>query len=171
MYYYCAMVKTGGEEVFKKDFYRLCSDRFCGVNAYFLKRKVKLNGRLKGQSEQKPLFPGYVFISVPEPCDDFFLTVKSCINFFHFLNSNTDIQELKGKDLGYLSRLLAYGEVSGLSKVKFDENDRIQIVSGPLEGFKGNIIRVDRRRQRVTVSIDMCGISSFDLCYEVVAKI
>ena len=172
MIYYCIMVKTGGEEDFKKDCLRRCSEILPGVQAFFLKRSVKLWGRKKCMMVEKPPFPGYVFLGVPEESAEIFLAVMKCINFFHFLNSNTDIRPLKGQDLEYLTKLLAYGETSGLSKVKFDENDRIQIISGPLEGFKGNIIRVNRRKQRVTIRIDMCGnISSVDLCYELVQKI
>ena len=56
--------------------------------------------------------------------------------------------------------------------MSFDTDDRIVILSGPLQGFTGNILRVDRRKQRVTVQIDMCGgISSFDLCYDLVEKL
>ena len=54
----------------------------------------------------------------------------------------------------------------GISKAKFDENQRIVIVEGPLKGFEGKIIRVNRRCKRVTVEIDMFGYNKkVDLCY------
>ncbi len=58
-------------------------------------------------------------------------------------------------------------EKLGISKAKFDENQRIVIVDGPLKDFEGRIIRVNRRCKRVTVEIDMFGYSKkVDLCYE-----
>ena len=88
-------------------------------------------------------------------------------SFYHFLPSNTDIHQLEGKDLEYLANLRKFGEVQGISKAYFNENMRIVITDGPLMGFAGNIIKVNRKRQRVTVKLDLCNSTlKFELAYD-----
>ena len=48
---------------------------------------------------------------------------------------------------------------------------RIVITEGPLVGFSGNIIKVNRKRQRVTVMLDMFNSSmKFDMTYDMIEK-
>ncbi|MCX7031488.1 MAG: KOW motif-containing protein, partial [Spirochaetes bacterium] len=41
------------------------------------------------------------------------------------------------------------------SVVTFDENRRIRVVSGPLQGLEGSIVKVDRRKGRAKVRLDI----------------
>ena len=165
------MVKTGGEEVFKTDAKKNLQSFDPSIQFYFFKRTVKLSGKKRGLTEIKPMFPGYVFME-SRFMDAYLLErIKECKNFYHFLPKNGTAYPLEGKDLQYLQKLLSYGEVASISKATFDKDDRIVILSGPLQGFKGNIIRVDKRKQRVSIRLDMCGsVSSIDLSYELVSK-
>jgi transcriptional antiterminator NusG len=45
--------------------------------------------------------------------------------------------------------------VIGKSTVKFDENSRIYVLSGPLEGLEGKIVKIDKRKQRAKVQLDL----------------
>lgn len=166
------MVRSGGEEQFKKEALKNGEPLASELQFWFFKRKVKNGGKAKGQVVEQPMFPGYVFMSAEKISPALFQVINHAPNFYHFLINNKDITPLTGKDLDYFHTLSKYGEVAGFSKVSFDTDDRIVILSGPLQGFTGNILRVDRRKQRVTVQIDMCGgISSFDLCYDLVEKL
>jgi len=63
------------------------------------------------------------------------------------------------------------GNVVGLSQVSFDENQRIVIKSGPLKGMEGKITKVDKRKKRVKVQLDMYKESFLvDFGYEVVGN-
>lgn len=171
MNYYCIMVKTGGEEEFKADALEKCAPYAQGLQFWFFKRKMKLGGRHKGQVVDTPLFPGYVFMSALGIDQHFVERIRTAKHFYHFLSSNRNIIPLYGKDLESLHCLISHGETSGFSLARFDENDRIVVVSGLLQGFTGNIIRVNRRKQRVTVRMDMCGsINTMDLCYDLITK-
>ena len=171
MKYYCIMVRSGGEEIFKKEALKNGAPLSVGLQFWFFKRKVKNGGKEKGQVIEQPLFPGYVFMSAVDMDAYLYDKISRSPNFYHFLKDNKNITPLVGKDLDYLHTLMNYGEVTGISQATFDEHDRIVILNGPLKGFAGNIIRVNRRKQRVTVQIDMCGnISSFDLSYDLVEK-
>ena len=54
-----------------------------------------------------------------------------------------------------LHRLTRKGEVIADSAVRFDVDNRIRVLSGALEGFEGNIIKVDRRKGRARVRLDL----------------
>ena len=41
--------------------------------------------------------------------------------------------------------------------VHFDENERIVVDEGPLNGLEGSIIKVDRRKQRAKIQLDFHG--------------
>ena len=165
------MVRSGGEEQFKKEALKNGEPLANGLQFWFFKRKIKSGGKARGKTTEQPMFPGYVFMSAEDISPALFHVINHTPNFYRFLKNNKDITPLAGKDLDYFHTLSNYGEVAGFSKVSFNTDDRIVVLSGPLQGFTGNIIRVNKHKQRVTVQIDMCGsISSFDLCYDLVEK-
>lgn len=168
MEYYCIMVKTGAEEAFKSDFEKTLKERDISAEVMFFKKKMRTSKKIE---YEQVLFPGYVFLAVLELNPDIVRIARLNRNFYHFLPSNTDIHQLEGKDLEYLANLRKFGEVQGISKAYFNENMRIVVTDGPLMGFAGNIIKVNRKRQRVTVKLDLCNSTlKFDLAYDEVAK-
>jgi transcriptional antiterminator NusG len=50
---------------------------------------------------------------------------------------------------------LNYGEIVHKSRAVLDENKRIVILEGPLKGLEGRIVRVDRRKKRVKVKLEL----------------
>jgi transcriptional antiterminator NusG len=62
---------------------------------------------------------------------------------------------LPQQDAYILNRLLRYGHVVGKSVAEFDENNRIRILEGPLKGLEGLIVKVDRRKGRAKVKLDL----------------
>ena len=140
---YCIMVKTGSEEKFRDSATQLLSQEGEGSKFFFFKKEMKARN---GATFTEALFPGYVFMETQN------------------LERST-IEALK-KVNGFYSTFRTNGEVMGISRARFDENQRIKIVEGPLLGFEGKIIRVNKRCQRVTVEIDILGGSKrVDLCY------
>jgi len=157
------MVRTGGEDDFKKAAEEkfLTAEKEAGF--YFFRKQMKSRS---GVAFAEPLFPGYVFMETAGLDERSIELLKKVSGFYHFLFDNASPQKLQGSDLDYFKTFRKSGELLGLSKVKFDENQRIVIISGPLKGFEGNIIRVNRRCKRVTVEINMFGYSKkVDLCY------
>jgi transcriptional antiterminator NusG len=60
------------------------------------------------------------------------------------------------------------GPLAGKSKVVFDENSRIVVIEGPLSGLEGKIIKVDKRKGRAKIKLDLYDDSfSIDLAFEV----
>ena len=76
---------------------------------------------------------------------------------------------LADNDLSLLRHFLSFGEVTVPSKVYFDENSRICVIEGALKGLEGKIIKVDRRKQRAKVLLDMYTDSfPIDLAFDVI---
>ena len=58
-----------------------------------------------------------------------------------------------------------------VSKVYFDENSRIVVLLGPLKGLEGKIVKVDKRKRRAKVKLDIYEDSFFiDLAFDVIEK-
>ena len=160
---YCIMVKTGGEDKFKDRAAEKLALSGYDSKFYFFKKQMHTRN---GASFMEPLFPGYVFMEIGSLERETIEALKRVSGFYHFLFDNANPQKLKGNDLIYYSAFRQSGEVLGVSCARFDEKQRIKIVEGPLKGFEGKIIRVNRRCKRVTVEIEMFGYSKkVDLCY------
>ncbi len=102
-----------------------------------------------------PVFPGYLFVRAPALDSELYAAIRRAPGFLRFLPSNDSIVALGSKDQDLLSHFLAFGEVVDKSIVTFDENRRIRVVSGPLKGLEGRIIRVDRRKGRARVKLEL----------------
>ena len=64
---------------------------------------------------------------------------------------------------------MSFGSAAKLSKVAFDENDRIKVIDGPMQGLEGQIVQVDKRKGRAKIKLDMFSDSFLiDLGFEVI---
>jgi transcriptional antiterminator NusG len=81
--------------------------------------------------------------------------VKRLPYFLRFLPENEDIRPLSDEDKRVIAHLVSYGEVVQPSRVRFDENSRILVLEGPLKGLEGRITKVDRRKGRAKVRLDL----------------
>jgi transcriptional antiterminator NusG len=77
---------------------------------------------------------------------------------------------LQDKDLEIVLHFIKMaGPVAGRSRVYFDENSRIVVADGPLLGLEGKIIKVDKRKGRAKIKLDLYDDSfSIDLAFEVI---
>jgi transcriptional antiterminator NusG len=173
MNYYVLHVKTNSEELFIDRANKALQKKEVNQEFFFPKRKLYVRRRGKRIEEVKPVFPGYVFLGADEISPDLYQALKRTKFFFRFLKDNHDVRPLCGADLDILAKFLSFGPVAEVSKVTFDENDRIVVSGGgPLSGLEGSIIKVNKRKQRVKVRVDFSYQSFvFDLSYEVIEKL
>ncbi len=54
---------------------------------------------------------------------------------------------------------LSFGEVVERSKVCFDENQRIRVLSGPLKDLEGRIVKVNRRKGRAKIKLELYNVN------------
>jgi len=119
------------------------------------RRKLTIRRRGKRLDSLAPVFPGYIFLEADEITDKIFYPTKRLPGFYRFLESNDRIRALTGNDLELVTHFVRFGDVIGKSKVTFDANSRIEVKEGPLAGLEGRIVKVDRRKQRAKVRLDL----------------
>ena len=172
MDYYAMQVKTGGEERFMKVF----RARNPGINLalYFPQRHIDIRRGGRTVPSRLAIFPGYIFLELDAGDDilKFKQAFRGTKGFYRFLKSNEDIAVLQNRDLELVLHFIKnIGPVAGKSKVYFDENSRIVVISGPLSGLEGRIVKADKRKGRAKIKLDLYGDSfAIDLAFEVLVK-
>ena len=153
MPFFAIQVLTRYEDRFQS----IAQNRVAGGNARLLWPRRSLRIRRGGQWKDSlaPVFPGYLFLQTEEVGPTLFSTLKRVPGFIRFLLSNDTITPLGRKDQEMLSHFLSFGEIVDRSLAYFDENRRIRILSGPLKGLEGRIVKVDRRKGRAKVKLEM----------------
>ncbi len=176
MNYFVFQVMTGEEKKFiKLAEYNLKTqgvDLFETGSIIWPQRKLTI--RKKGVLKEKvaPIFPGYLFIETEEINPDVYWTLKKTSGFIRFLKSNQNIEPVHGQDKKLLLHFLSFGEIVEKSKVWFDENNRIRVLSGPMKGLEGKIIKVDRRKKRAKIKLSLYEESfKVDFGFEILEKV
>jgi transcriptional antiterminator NusG len=152
MPYYVVQVQTTQEEKFLT-FAR--EEVGFDVQFYWPRRKLFIRKRGKTRPKLAPIFPGYIFVETEGISEALYWSLRRTPAFLRFLKDNQDIRPLSHRDQELLLHFLGYGEIVETSKVKFDENSRIQVLEGPLKGLEGRIVKVDKRKGRAKVRLDM----------------
>ena len=165
--YYVIQVKTQGENKFIQQVQKM----FPNLKLHFPQRVLDIYKRGNTSPSKHPVFPGYVFMELDadESPYQYLLSFRKTEEFYQFLKSNRDIMPLGNKDLEIVLHFIRRpGAVAEKSKVYFDENSRIVVLSGPLFGLEGKIVKVDRRKKRAKIALDLCENNiCIDLAFDV----
>lgn len=170
MNYYAVQVWTGKEDEFVEN---LVANQNVTLTPLVPKRAVMVRRKKKNCREEKPLFPGYVFLGI----DSYELentqrwNVRATKFFIRFLPTTIDPIAVKEQDKRLLAHFMSFGKVADISKVTFDDDERIVVIEGPLKGLEGKIIKVNIRKHRAKVRLDMCENSFLiDLGFEIIDR-
>ncbi|PKL25446.1 MAG: hypothetical protein CVV47_05155 [Spirochaetae bacterium HGW-Spirochaetae-3] len=170
MDYYAVQVWTGKEDEFAE---RMASVPGMESRALVPKRSLPIKRGGKTRNEERPLFPGYVFLAVDsgELNREQRWALRSTRFYVRTLPSSTEPRPVKEKDRRLLAHFMSFGKVADISKVRFDEDDRIVVVEGPLKDLEGLIVKVDIRKRRAKIRLDMCENSFLvDLGFEILDR-
>lgn len=170
MDYYAVQVWTGHESDYAEG---LAKDTRFHTSVSVPKRAMQIRKLGKIKKEERPVFPGYVFIPTGEgPLDpDLRWVLRSSKYFVRLLPTTKDPKPIQEKDRRILAHFMSFGKVADTSKVVFDENERIVVLEGPLKGLEGSIIKINKRKGRAKVSLDMCEASFLiDLSFEILDR-
>ena len=172
MQYYIIQVATGREQIFVDNLKKLSPQLAEKHNFIYLTRELNIRRQGKWMRELQPMFPSYIIVQTVNEIDAATINaLKKLPDFYHFLNSNTDIIPLNDRDLEIIQHFLGLGPKIGQSLVRFDENDRIVVIEGPLKGIEGSIIKVDRRKQRAKICVSFGGTAhTMDLSFEDISR-
>lgn len=164
MEYYCIMVLSGKEKIFKKKATEELKKMFPSVDFYFFERKMftEKRGWYTGA-----LFSGYLFFQVEKLTSEVFSILRKINGFCRILPENQSPSKIQGDALKELSFLIRFGEVLGVSKVQFLPGQKVKAISGPLMGYEGCVLHVNKKQKRITVwsKLTKAG-TTFDLKYE-----
>jgi len=172
MNYYAIQVKTRAENKFIKLFRSLNPEITFPI--YFPQRRLDIRRKGKVKASMSAVFPGYIFVEAS--CDEEIISsqwkFRHTEGFYRFLRSNQEITHLVDRDLELVLHFLRNTDaIAGRSMVYFDEDSRIVVVEGPLSGLEGRIIKVDRRKRRAKIMLDLYNDSfAIDLAFEVIAS-
>jgi transcriptional antiterminator NusG len=170
MKYYALQVKTRGEQKFIKLFKALHPE--VPFPLYFPQRRIDQRRRGVIRPSMAAVFPGYLFAEVED--EENILhhqwAFRRTDGFYRFLKSNRHIAPLENRDLELVLHFIkTVGPVAGISRVYFNEDSRIVVTGGPLMGLEGKIIKVDKRKGRAKIKLDLYDDSfALDLAFEVI---
>ncbi|MDR0457297.1 MAG: antiterminator LoaP, partial [Treponema sp.] len=156
MNYYAIQVKTRSENKFLKLFKSLHPEITFPV--YFPQRRLDIRKNGKVKASLSAVFPGYIFIEAESDSEMIASQwhFRRTEGFYRFLKSNRDITPLSGHDLELALHFVKNtDQIAGKSLVYFDENSRIVVIEGALKGLEGRIIKVDKRKGRAKVKLDL----------------
>jgi transcription termination/antitermination protein NusG len=122
---------------------------------YWPRRTLMIRRRGKTREVQAPIYPGYLFLEAESVEPDVYWVCKRTSGVFKFLKDNRHIEPLCGDDERILKHFLAFGEVTEKSKVYFDTDKKIKVLSGPMKGLEGRIIKVDKRKRRAKIKLSL----------------
>jgi len=172
MNYFALQVKTRGEEKYIRLFRALHPEITLPI--YFPQRSLDIRRKGKIIPSKLPIFPGYIFLELTdeESILNYHWAFRRTEGFYRFLRSNQNITPLQNRDLELLLHFIKkVGPLAGKSKVYFDENSRIAVISGPLSGLEGRIVKADKRKGRAKIKLDLYGDSfCIDLAFEVLEQ-
>lgn len=151
---FVCQVKTGDE---KKVIQYLQHRGVVSPNVKFHTPERELSIRRAGRvrKERSLLFPSYLFVETETVEPEMVLALRKIPGFYRFLPDNQAPQALSAAERDLLRHLIHGGRVLGHSKVIFREQGRIQVLSGPLQGLEGCIVKVNRRKQRIRIRLDL----------------
>ncbi len=169
---FALQVKTRSEELFIKRAVMIgMKDDVGHWRLVFPRRAITVRKQGSSRREEQPVFPGYVFLETEALSGELYWHIRTTTGFFRFLPENSGPLPLEGRDLSTLKHFMSFGDVAGSSRVTFDENDRIKVLAGPLKGLEGRIIKVDKRKCRARVTLDLYDESfPVDLTFEIISR-
>lgn len=170
MKFFAIQVMTGCEDFYIELFSKTREDH----PLYSIKKKMPSRRKGKTIVLTNSLFPGYIFFQYPgeRPSPELISSLRRIRTFTRFLPASDNIKPLNEHDAEIIRHLLSFGKELGPSLVMFDENNRIKVIKGPLLGMEGKIIKVDRRKRRAKIRLEMNDSPmTFDLAFDVMETI
>jgi len=153
MAFFVIQVRTGNEERCRLQAEKLLYPT--RERLFWPRRSLRIRRQGQWRDSVAPIFPGYLFLQAEELATEMYWRLKGLPGFQRFLRDNMHIEPLGPRDRELLQHFLSFGEVLDRSTVSFDADRRIRVISGPLKTLEGRIIKVDRRKGRARVRLEL----------------
>jgi len=141
-----------------------------GINAVVPLRVILERRNSKWINISRVCFPSYVFVIIPEFNFSTYYAVRENPNVIRFLGDKGKPEAIREEEISFLLELSLVGEPIGISNI-VQVGEHITVTSGPLVGHEGKIIKIDARRFRAKVQIEIMGQArQVELAINVIAK-
>ncbi|MEG7354991.1 antiterminator LoaP [Bacillus vallismortis] len=161
MNWYAIFVESGKEEIVQK----YLSMYFDADILYSMVPRRVVPERRKGKiyHVMKTLFPGYVLIKT-RMNGNMLHKMRSIPDFYRFVNNGSCYTkeageyycQIREEEMSVLFKLIEKGDIISYSKIKIEES-KVYVVSGPLHGLEGTIKKIDKRKKRAKVQLNLLG--------------
>ena len=155
MDYFALQIQTGREDLICQKMQECLVDLQLQVFNPMRELIIRKGGKEKKQL--KPFFPGYIFLEADSIEAIHLSLLKKIPGFYKVLPSNRNIQPVNRQEIYHLKSLFGIKQVASLSLAQFTENNRIEILQGPLKGKEGLIVNVNTRKKRAKIIISAFG--------------
>lgn len=150
--WYVLHVRTGDElkvlEQIRKD--------LPGVPALVARQTVRERKGGQWTDKEKLLFPGYVF-ACAAMTPEVYYRLTGLPGVMGILRGASNVPTpVPDSEMRFVLRFAKDGEVPGISDLVMD-GDRVRVVSGPLQGYEGQIVKLEKRRYRARIRLSLMG--------------
>ena len=147
MKWYVLHVMTGEESTVKDKLHRDLPD----INTLVPRQKIIERHRGILREVVRILFPSYVFVKMKLDEKNYY-AARGIPGVFNFLGT-TRPAAVPDNQMANVLRWCGDKELIGLSRVEIGKE--IKVIAGPLLGMEGQIIRIDKRKGRAKVRVDL----------------
>lgn len=150
---YVIQVKTGKEDTYIK----LWESKkgHLPLKIFWLRKELMIRKNGHTHKGLKSVFPGYLFLEAENIDPETFQEFRHIHYFSRFLKADENICPLPEEEAKKIYELAKYGRIIGRSKVIYNKEDRIVVIDGPMKGFEGQIVKVDRRKKRAKIRLSI----------------
>ena len=153
MAFFVIQVRTGKEQQYIKQ-----ADKILQApdqQLFWPRRALRIRRQGKWKDSVAAIFPGYLFLQAESITPPLYTALRRISGFQRYLKDNQHIEPLNARDREILLHFLSYGEIVQRSSVYFDKDNRIRVISGPLKGMEGLVVKVDRRKGRARIRLEL----------------
>ncbi len=166
--WYVMQVRTGTEESVCCQCRNIISEEIlerCFIPYY--EEKKKYEG--KWHTQEKVLFPGYVFM-ITEKIEGLCEGLRKVIGLTKLLGTGQEIVPLTSDEQKWLLKIGGEGQKVEMSEGIIDAGD-LRIMEGPLAGMEKYIKRIDRHKRKAYLEVELFGrMVELQVGLEVVGK-
>ena len=139
-----------------------------GITALVPRRQMVERRRGLRRIVVRNLFPGYVFVYTALDAKAY--CQLAGIPYVIRILGHGAPQPVTPEEMNRVLRLAREDDLVGVSQILY-ENGRVRVLSGPLAGLEGQIVKLDRRKGRAKVNIPLFNQPRFvDLSVHVLEK-
>lgn len=150
--WYALFVKTGAEHAIQR---KLRNLEIQNLDFHVPSRELRIRRHGQWVMDIQPMFPGYILVS-GELTGRSYSIAKQIADVYTWIGNESGPLPICPEEIALLRQLVDANDVVRLSRVVY-EGSNITVVEGPLKGWEAIIRKVDHRKGRVKIALNILG--------------